>query len=285
MDKDPVKSSQERPPVLEEIMDFDRLPKAIVALVELVQRLREPDGCPWDKKQTEANIKLYLLEEAYEVLEAIELSPPQEVCSELGDLLFQILFLAQLAKEKNQFDFVDVVEIITEKMIRRHPHVFGQKKVDSAEEVTFNWTQIKKAEKNATNDTSGLLESIPMDLPALLRAHRLSERASKVGFDWTDTAGIRDKVREEFDELDSAVVGGEREEVAEELGDLLFSVVNLCRHKGFNAEHLLRMANIKFQKRFKEMEKKLEATGTQLEEASLEEMNGVWDKVKDREGQ
>lgn len=285
MDKDPVKSSQERPPVLEEIMDFDRLPKAIVALVELVQRLREPDGCPWDKKQTEANIKLYLLEEAYEVLEAIELSPPQEVCSELGDLLFQILFLAQLAKEKNQFDFVDVVEIITEKMIRRHPHVFGQKKVDSAEEVTFNWTQIKKAEKNATNDTSGLLESIPMDLPALLRAHRLSERASKVGFDWTDTAGIRDKVREEFDELDSAVVGGEREEVAEELGDLLFSVVNLCRHKGFNAEHLLRMANIKFQKRFKEMEKRLEATGTQLEEASLEEMNGAWDKVKDREGQ
>jgi MazG family protein len=285
MDKDPVKSSQKRPPVLEEIMDFDRLPKAIVALVELVQRLREPDGCPWDKKQTEANIKLYLLEEAYEVLEAIELSPPQEVCSELGDLLFQILFLAQLAKEKNQFDFVDVVEIITEKMIRRHPHVFGQKKVDSAEEVTFNWTQIKKAEKNATNDTSGLLESIPMDLPALLRAHRLSERASKVGFDWTDTAGIRDKVREEFDELDSAVVGGEREEVAEELGDLLFSVVNLCRHKGFNAEHLLRMANIKFQKRFKEMEKRLEATGTQLEEASLEEMNGVWDKVKDREGQ
>ncbi len=285
MDRNPVKPSQKRPPVLTEIMDFDRLSKAIVALVELVQRLRGPDGCPWDKKQTESNIKLYLLEEAYEVLAAIELSPPQEVCSELGDLLFQILFLAQLAIEKNQFDFVDVVEIITEKMIRRHPHVFGQKKVDSAEEVTFNWTQIKKAEKNATNDTSGLLESIPMDLPALLRAHRLSERASKVGFDWTDTAGIRDKVREEFDELDSAVAGGEREEVAEELGDLLFSVVNLCRHKGFNAEHLLRMANIKFQKRFKEMEKRLEATGTQLEEASLEEMNGVWDKVKDREGQ
>lgn len=285
MDRNPVKPSQKRLPVLTEIMDFDRLSKAIVALVELVQRLRGPDGCPWDKKQTESNIKLYLLEEAYEVLAAIELSPPQEVCSELGDLLFQILFLAQLAIEKNQFDFVDVVEIITEKMIRRHPHVFGQKKVDSAEEVTFNWTQIKKAEKNATNDTSGLLESIPMDLPALLRAHRLSERASKVGFDWTDTAGIRDKVREEFDELDSAVAGGEREEVAEELGDLLFSVVNLCRHKGFNAEHLLRMANIKFQKRFKEMEKRLEATGTQLEEASLEEMNGVWDKVKDREGQ
>ncbi len=285
MDRNPVKPSQKRLPVLTEIMDFDRLSKAIVALVELVQRLRGPDGCPWDKKQTESNIKLYLCEEAYEVLAALDLSPPQEVCSALGDLLFQILFLAQLAIEKNQFDFVDVVEIITEKMIRRHPHVFGQKKVDSAEEVTFNWTQIKKAEKNATNDTSGLLESIPMDLPALLRAHRLSERASKVGFDWTDTAGIRDKVREEFDELDSAVAGGEREEVAEELGDLLFSVVNLCRHKGFNAEHLLRMANIKFQKRFKEMEKRLEATGTQLEEASLEEMNGVWDKVKDREGQ
>ncbi len=285
MDKDPAKSSQKSPPVLEEIMNFDRLSKAIVALVELVQRLREPDGCPWDKKQTASNIKLYLLEEAYEVLAAIELSPPQEVCSELGDLLFQILFLAQLAIEKNQFDFVDVVEIITEKMIRRHPHVFGQKKVDSAEEVTFNWTQIKKAEKNAANDISGLLESIPMDLPALLRAHRLSERASKVGFDWTDTAGIWDKVREEFDEVGSAVAGGEREEVAEELGDLLFSVVNLCRHKGLNAEDILRMANIKFQKRFKEMEKRLEATGTQLEEASLGEMNEIWDKIKDHEGQ
>lgn len=266
-------------------MDSDRLSKAIVALVKLIQRLRRPNGCPWDKKQTDSSIKIYLLEEAYEVLAAIEKSSPQEVCSELGDLLFQILFLAQLAAERSQFDFVEVVERITEKMIRRHPHVFGQKRVDSTEEVALNWTRIKKAERNSTDDTSALLESIPVDLPALLRAHRLSERASKVGFDWTSAAGIWDKVREEFDELGSAIARDEREEVTEELGDLLFSIVNLCRHWELNAEHLLRVANLKFLERFGKMERELKTAGTQLEEASLDQMDRTWEMVKDREGQ
>lgn len=285
MSKGSTRPSQKRPKASKENMDSDRLSKAIVALVELIQRLRRPNGCPWDKKQTDSSIKIYLLEEAYEVLAAIEKSSPQEVCSELGDLLFQILFLAQLAAERNQFDFVEVVERITEKMIRRHPHVFGQKRVGSAEEVALNWTRIKKAERNSPDDTSALLESIPVDLPALLRAHRLSERASKVGFDWTSAVGIWDKVQEEFDELGSAIARDEREEVTEELGDLLFSIVNLCRHWGLNAEHLLRVANLKFMERFGKMERELKTAGTQLEEASLDQMDRTWEMVKDREGQ
>ncbi len=265
-------------------MDSDRLSQAIVALVELIERLRGPDGCPWDKKQTDATIKIYLLEEAYEVLTAIEESSPQEVCSELGDLLFQILFLAQLAAEKNQFDIVEVVERITEKMIRRHPHVFGLKRADTAEEVAHNWSQIKKAERGTSDDTSGLLASIPTDLPALLRAHRLSERASKVGFDWLSAADTWDKVQEEFDELGLAIARDKRGEIAEEVGDLLFSMVHLCRHWGLNAEHLLRVANLKFFKRFSEMERELKAVGIPLEEASPDRMDSIWERVKDREG-
>lgn len=264
-------------------MDSDRLSRAMVSLVELVERLRGPDGCPWDKRQTDSSIKIYLLEEAYEVLVAIEKSSPEEVSSELGDLLFQILFLAQLAAEKNQFDFVEVVEGVTEKMIRRHPHVFGEEKVDGPEDVALNWAQIKKAEKGEANDTSSALESVPVDLPALLRAHRLSERASKVGFDWPNRTEIWHKVREEFDELGSAIAKGDRERIAEELGDLLFSIVNLCRHWAFNAEHLLRIANQKFLERFREMEGELKATGTRLEEASLDQMNQVWETVKEQE--
>lgn len=264
-------------------MDAHRLSEAIEALVELVDRLRAPDGCPWDRKQTDSSIKIYLLEEAYEVLAAIEKSSPQEVCSELGDLLFQILFLARLAEEKYQFDFVTVVERITEKMIRRHPHVFGDKKVNSSEEVALNWTEIKKTEKGSHSDISSLLEDVPVDLPALLRAHRLSERASKVGFDWPNAADIWDKVREEVDELGSAIAEEEREKVAEETGDLLFSMVNLCRHWAFNAEHLLRIANQKFLERFAKMERELRVSGIQLEEASLDQMNKAWERVKDRE--
>ncbi|MFH1242206.1 MAG: nucleoside triphosphate pyrophosphohydrolase [Pseudomonadota bacterium] len=278
-------ASQTWPEALAKNMDDDRLCKCMIALVQLIQRLRGPDGCPWDKKQTESSIKIYLLEEAYEVLAAIEKSSPQDVCSELGDLLFQILFLAQVATEKNQFDFIEVVEMITEKMIRRHPHVFGQKTVDSAEEVAMNWSQIKKAEGDSSVETSVLLESVPVDMPGLLRAHRLSERASKVGFDWPNASEIWRKVQEEFDELGSAIAEDEREEVAEELGDLLFSMVNLCRHWGLNAEHLVRVANQKFLERFGKMERELKAAGTELEEASPDQMNRTWEMVKDRERQ
>ena len=261
-------------------MDADRLSIAIRSLTELVARLRGPGGCPWDAKQTDATIKVYLLEEAYEVLDALDGSSPGEVCSELGDLLFQILFLARLASERDEFDFVDVVERITEKMTRRHPHVFGTATVDSAEDVAANWAKIKRSEKGAPEDTSSMLRRVPSNLPALLRAHRLSERAAKVGFDWADAEEVWTKVEEEVEELRTAVREGDQEEIAAEMGDLLFSIVNLARHRGANAETLLRNTNQKFLARFEKMEKGLADAGIGLETATLDEMNRAWEEVK-----
>ena len=255
------------------------------ALVALVARLRGPGGCPWDAKQTDSSIKVYLLEEAYEVLEAVERSLPGDVCLELGDLLFQILFLARLAQEREEFDFADVVEGVTKKMVHRHPHVFGNTRVDNAEEVATNWARIKRNEKGATSRASSLLKNVPTDLPALLRAHRLSERASNVDFDWVDARGVWDKVGEEFFELESAIDSQDREEIAEEIGDLLFSLVNLARHWGLNAEHQLRMANSKFVKRFEEMESELRSSGIELEDATAEQMDRAWEKIKNQAGQ
>ncbi|MBL7224860.1 MAG: nucleoside triphosphate pyrophosphohydrolase [Desulfobacteraceae bacterium] len=265
-------------------MDTDRLAGAIRSLVELVARLRGPGGCPWDAKQTDSTIKIYLLEEAYEVLDALEGSAPREVCSELGDLLFQILFLAQLASERGEFDFNEVVEGITEKMTRRHPHVFGNTRVESAEDVSSNWVKIKRAEKGKPKNTSFLLQSIPSGLPALLRAHRLSERASKVGFDWTNRGEIWAKVQEEVEELGSAINDGDQEGIVEEMGDLLFSLTNLARHSGANAENLLRKGNQKFLERFEKMEARLAHSGIGLEEATMDQMNRAWEDVKEDQG-
>ncbi len=265
-------------------MDADRLAIAIRSLVELVARLRGTGGCPWDAEQTDSTVKIYLLEEAYEVLDAIDGSSPQEVCSELGDLLFQIIFLAQLASERKEFDLTEVVETVTKKMIHRHPHVFGKTRVETAEDVASNWAKIKKAENGAHKDTSSLLRNVPSGLPALLRAHRLSERASKVGFDWANTDEIWEKVQEEVEEVRAAMVDGDREQVSAEIGDLLFSLTNLARHWGTNAEHLLRDANQKFLLRFEKMERRLADAGIRLEEATLEQMDRAWEEIKEQEG-
>jgi len=265
-------------------MDINRSADAIRSLVKLVARLRGPGGCPWDAEQTDDTIKIYLLEETYEVLDALESASPREVCSELGDLLFQILFLAQLASERGEFDFNEVVEGITEKMTRRHPHVFGNINVDNAEEVASNWVKIKRSENGKPGNTSFLLQNIPPALPALLRAHRLSERASKVGFDWADRDEIWAKVREEFEELESAVNHGDEEGIVEEMGDLLFSMTNLARHSAANAENILRKGNQKFLERFEKMEARLADSGTELEEATLDQMNRAWEDVKDSQG-
>jgi MazG family protein len=227
-------------------MDADRLCRAIVALVELVTRLRSPGGCPWDVKQTDSTLKMYLIEEAYEVLDAIEKSSPKDVCMELGDLLFQILFLAHLAAERKEFDFTEVVEKITEKMIRRHPHVFGETSVDSVEDVTLNWARIKSKEKGAAQKTLSVFESVPTNLPALLRTHRLSERASKLDPDLANGEEIWNKVLEQFEALKSAVTREDTDSVREAMGWLLFSLSNLTRHWGFNAENLLRLTNQEF---------------------------------------
>jgi tetrapyrrole methylase family protein / MazG family protein len=265
------------------IMNKDALSEALSNLVNLALRLRGPDGCPWDALQTDSTIKIYLLEEAYEVLDAIERGLPEDVCQELGDTLFQIIFLAILAGERGEFDLVEVIEKITEKMIKRHPHVFGNASVDGPAEVSENWQKIKMTEKGASKSPASLLQDVPVNLPALLRAHRLSERASKVRFDWAGRKEIWDKVKEEFEELKETLKGNDKERVGEEIGDLLFSLVNMARHWGLNSELLLRDANQKFLKRFQEMEKELGRSGIDLDLASPHEMNQAWEAIKNRD--
>lgn len=261
-------------------MDLDRLSKAIEALLSLVARLRSPGGCPWDAKQTDSTVRIYLLEEAYEVLEAIEKSSPQEVCLELGDLLFQILFLAQMAAERNEFDFLEVVEKITEKMINRHPHVFGEVRINGAEDVARNWAEIKKKEKGALNDSISELEGIPANLPALLRAYRISERASSANLDWADANETWGKVEKQFDKLKIAVAAKDMDLVAEPMGQLLFDIVNLGRHFRLNAEDLLRLANQDFLKCLVNIARDLKSSGITLEKATPEQIKQAWDRVR-----
>ena len=265
-------------------MNKDRLSGTLLALAELVSRLRGDDGCPWDIKQTDSTIKMYLLEEAYEVLDAIEGGSPEDVCQELGDLLFMILFLSRMAEERGDFDLVEVMEKITEKMINRHPHVFGLTDVKSPEEVAINWEKIKRKEKGPTKTLSSSLQGIPADLPALLRTHRLSERASKLNFDWQDMDEIWNKVEEKFDELRKTILQQNRGRIGEKIGDLLFVLVNLARDWELNAEHLLRNTNQKFLELFKEMEAELNASSIDPDKATPAEMKRAWERVKARVG-
>ena len=262
------------------MINNERLAEAVKGLVQLVARLRGPGGCPWDAKQTDATIKIYLIEEAYEVLDAMESGSPEALCSELGDLFFQVLFLCQLSAERGDFDFVRVVEKITEKMVRRHPHVFGKANVANAEEVAENWNRIKREENGQPESFSSQLMSVPGNLPALLRSHRLSERASKAGFDWKSAGAVWEKVEEEFHELEAAVSAGDTRGFSEELGDLLFSLVNLSRFWNTSAEELLNMANRKFLFRFKKLEEFLNSKGIGMKEATAEQMDLAWEEIK-----
>ena len=261
-------------------IDTDKLGRTMGELLSLVRQLRAPNGCPWDAKQNNHTIKVYLIEEAYEVLDAIENASSEETCGELGDLLFQIVFLAALAEENGEFDFMEVVEKIKAKMIRRHPHVFSDTKVESADQVAVNWARIKREEAGAPEPVSATLRHVPNGLPALLRTHRLSERAAKIGFDWTDRGEVWEKVLEEVEELKCAVGREDEQMVMEEMGDLFFTLVNLSRHWGMNAEDLLRSANRKFLNRFEQMETHLNQSGVSLERATAEQMNGAWEAVK-----
>jgi MazG family protein len=261
-------------------MDLNRLSKAVVAVVQLVGRLRGPRGCSWDAKQTDSTIKTFLLEEAYEVLDAVEKGSHPKVCNELGDLLFQILFLSHLAEERKEFDFVQVVEGITEKMVRRHPHVFGQVTKCDADEVARNWARIKKAERGPSDDHSSHLQSVPESLPALLRTHRLIERASKEDFDWAGRDETWKKTQKHLLHLRTAVIRQDKERIGREIADLLFALVNLARHSGLNAEDLLRGKNQVFLERFQKMEHELERAGISFEEATPEQMKRSWEDVK-----
>jgi tetrapyrrole methylase family protein/MazG family protein len=253
--------------------------KDLGKLLEIIRKLRSPEGCPWDKKQKKEDIAKYLLEEAYEVLDAIEGASPEALKEELGDLFFQILFLTVIAEERQEFNFSDVMKDIGRKMIRRHPHVFGDKKVTTVEEVKVNWQQIKREIENK-GDGLGFFDNIPRSLPALTRAQKITEKASTVGFDWSHPEEVLQKIEEELTELKTAFKTNQTKDVQEEIGDLLFSLVNLSRFVQINAEEALRNTIKKFTERFAFIESRLSARGKALEEASLEEMDQLWNDAK-----
>ncbi len=253
--------------------------EAFAELVRIMERLRGPDGCPWDREQTHESIKPYLIEEAYEVAEAIEENNPDELCAELGDLLLQIVFHAEMARAAGLFTIEDVVRGINAKMIRRHPHVFGDAQVRDSEEVLRNWTRIKAEERQSRQDRS-TVSGVPRALPALLRSHRLSEKASGVGFDWERASEVLEKAREEFAELEAAMQAGEPSAVEAELGDLLFALTSVARHLGIHAEDALHRASDRFIRRFRYVEQRLAEQQRTVPEATVEEMNALWDEAK-----
>jgi nucleoside triphosphate diphosphatase len=256
--------------------------EAFAELVRIMERLRAPGGCPWDREQTRESIKPYLIEEAYEVAEAIEDNNIDELRTELGDLLLQIVFHSEMAREEGLFTVEDVVRGISEKMIRRHPHVFSDTEVKDSGEVLRNWARIKAEERKDSDDTS-TVAGVPRAMPALLRSHRLSEKASRVGFDWDNANEVLDKVREEVAELETAVQLGNPSDVEAELGDLLFALTSLGRHLGIQSEDALHRANDRFIRRFRYIEARLAERQQDLHAASLDEMNELWDEAKARE--
>ncbi|MBU4566258.1 MAG: nucleoside triphosphate pyrophosphohydrolase [Desulfarculus sp.] len=255
----------------------DGLGHALEALAELAARLRAPDGCPWDREQTPVSAAAYLLEEAYEATEAIESGSTEEVRGELGDLLFQVVFQAQLFAEAGGFDLTEVIEEVRAKMVRRHPHVFGEAEAKDAGEVKQRWSEIKRQERR--DHPQGLLDSVPLGAPALLRAQRLGSRAAKVGFDWDDAAGVWAKIGEETAEL--AAAGPESEQA--ELGDVLFSWAQWARHRGLGAEAALREANRRFTRRFEAMEAMAARLGVALEDMSPDKREELWAAAKAQE--
>ena len=248
-------------------------------LVRIMARLRAPGGCPWDREQTSASIKPYLIEEAYEVAEAIEQDDAPELCTELGDLLLQIVFHAQMAAEAGRFTIEDVVQAICDKMVRRHPHVFGDVEVQDANEVLRNWARIKAEERQDKPDRS-TVAGVPRALPSLLRAHRLGEKASHVGFDWDGARQVMEKVREELAELDAAIAAGDVQQTEAELGDVLFALTSVGRHLDLHAEDALHGASDRFIHRFRYIEDRLAAQQRQVSEATLDELNALWEEAK-----
>jgi len=261
-------------------------PQDVRRLLDIMRRLRDPQlGCPWDVEQTFATIAPYTIEEAYEVADAIERGDLTDLRDELGDLLLQVVFHARMAEEIGAFAFGDVVDGICDKLLRRHPHVFGDGRADTPAAVRVAWEDIKNDERQSKNGhKTGVLDEVPLALPALSRAVKLQERAARVGFDWPDRSHVLDKLNEEMLELSSAVAdGGDTGDVAEELGDLLFVYANLARHLKIDPEAALRAANEKFVRRFRRIEELMAASGRTPEDSSLAEMDRLWDRAKAEE--
>lgn len=252
-------------------------------LVEIMARLRSPEGCPWDREQTPTSLKAYLIEEAYEVVEALEGGDSGHLQEELGDLLLQVVFHCQIAAEGRAFDVNGVLDRLITKLVARHPHVFGGAPVATPKEALTQWEQLKHREALARGRRRSVIEGVPRALPALLRAQRMQTKAARVGFDWPDAPAAWEKVREEVGETSAAIAEGDRTRVAEELGDLLFSVVNVARLSGLDAEDTLGGAIEKFRRRFTEMEEDLSARGTSVEAVSAEELERSWEAAKRRE--
>lgn len=249
-------------------------------LVEIMARLRGENGCPWDREQTAESIKPYLIEETYEVLEAIDEQDPAKLKEELGDLLLQVVFHAQMAEEVGAFGITEVLASINEKLRRRHPHVFGDVTAETAQEVLFNWEQIKHGEREKAQGQASVLDGVPRELPALLRAHRLQEKAARVGFDWKEATEVLRKVEEELDEFRAALEGQASDRMEAELGDLLFALVNLSRFLAVNPEEALHKTIARFIGRFRYIEEELARRGRSLRQASLEEMDALWAEAK-----
>jgi tetrapyrrole methylase family protein/MazG family protein len=247
-------------------------------LVQLMTTLRGPNGCPWDRKQTLASLKPFIIEESYEVVDAIDRDDRLDLCEELGDFLLQAVFIAEITREEGSFDIDDSVTAIYEKLVRRHPHVFGDVEARDAEQVLVNWEKLKNEERKAENKS--VLAGVPQTLPALLKAARLTEKAARVGFDWRRTEDVFEKLEEEIGELREAIDSGEETKVHDEVGDLLFTIANIARKLNVNAEEALQSTNRKFRRRFESMEGTVREGGRNLDQLSLEEMDALWDEAK-----
>jgi tetrapyrrole methylase family protein/MazG family protein len=252
-------------------------------LVDIMARLRGMDGCPWDREQSHSSLKPYLLEEAYEVLEAIDAGHDGKLCEELGDLLLQIVFHAQIGAEEGRFTVADVCRGISGKLLNRHPHVFGETRVRDSDEVVDNWERIKRAEP-LNEGRASILDGVPHALPALQKATKVQKRVAKVGFDWDDHHGPAAKVREELGEVEEAAETGDEERLIAEIGDLLFAVVNLARRLGIDSEDALRQGVARFSARFRAMESRAEAEGIRLQGLSLAELDELWEVAKAESG-
>ena len=259
--------------------------ESIERLLEIMAKLRAPDGCPWDREQTHESLKSDLIEEAYEVIDAIESGNSSDLEEELGDLLLQVVFHSEIAAGEGRFQFDAVANGISDKLVRRHPHVFGTVEVSGAGEVLQNWDAIKKAEKQGEDEKpSSIVSGIPKHLPALQKAHQIQKRAARAGFDWEHIDAVFEKLHEEIDELKEAIQSNQEEAVRDELGDLLFSVVNVSRFLGHNPEEILNQNVKKFVSRFQHVEDQVHATGRSMKDFSTAELDVFWTTAKQERG-
>lgn len=250
-------------------------------LVALMHRLRAPGGCPWDREQTMETLRAYVVEESYEVVEAINSGDRMALREELGDFLLQAVFLAEIAQEEGTFDIYDAIGAIHHKLVSRHPHVFADFKADTADEVLANWEKLKSEERKSKNE--GVLSGVPKSLPALLKAMRLTEKAANVGFDWEKTEDVFDKLDEETKELKDAIASDDRAAIEHEIGDLLFTIVNISRRLGIQAEEALQATNARFTRRFEHIERRLRDEGRQFRDVTLAELDRLWVEAKGEE--